>query len=542
MTLLLFFLLLFWLVIVWQKTGYYLWLWQTKEYRVDRMLAQLFEPAGYKLIFTRDFYIKGLALIGIILISSPQEIIPIALLLYGLHALYILSLFFRKRIKFPQTSIKAVLLFSLSLTIQAVPPLYTAHFFNAAQTASLLMIIDIFIPVILTCLVIAFKPITYCAKQIIAVLAKKKRAQFKNLIAIGITGSFGKTSTKEFLAHILASKFKTAYTKDHQNTEIGAARAILAMRQDTQILVAEMAAYRRGDIKEISEVVKPTMGIITAIGSQHLALFGTMEAILDTKFELAKVLPKKGVLIVNWDNEYIRFKVQGSRFKVVIKNSKLNIVRYSLEDERAQVYADTIKESLENIEFTVHYRNERENFQVNLLGKHNVSNILAASAAALTLGVTLKEISEAVSKIQQIPHTMHLHWLPGNIPLIDDSYNASVDGVKAAFAYLKNWQDKKRILVMPSLIELGDKAFILHEELGQEIARVCEAAFITDIKYKEPLWRGWKSAREDANNLHFHVDPQRLIEEVGQVIDEKSVILIEGRVPKEVTDFLLHHQ
>lgn len=539
MILLFSFIFLFWIVVFWQKVGYYLYFWQLKEYRFFRVFSGLQEPFGYSILLTKSFYITLFALF--VFATLGIKSIPLVFPLYLLGAISILYRIFQGELKFPRLTAKSFLLYFLILFAPLIGFFYLP-FFTLEGRIAYLLLVDILTSFIVTSLVVCLKPVTYVAKQFIVMRAKVKRAKLKNLIAVGVTGSFGKTSTKEFLAHILASKSafgeKVAHTKDHQNTEIGSARAILAMPENTQILVAEMAAYQKGDIKEISEVVKPAMGIITAIGPQHLALFGTMETIVDTKFELAKALPRGGTLIVNWDNEYIKLKVKSEKVKV-------NILKYSIENKKADVYADGIKENLESLEFTVHsalpqtvYGNEV--FKVNLIGKHNVSNILAATTAALVLGMTLKEISEALADLASVPHTMHLHWLPDNIPVVDDSYNASVDGVRAALDYLKNWQDKKRILVMPSLIELGEKAFIYHEELGQEIAKVCDTAFITDIKYKEALWRGWKSVNENADNLHFHQDSQRLIQELKQAIDEKSVILIEGRISKEVIDFLLH--
>lgn len=509
----------FWLIVLWSKTGYYVYLWQVKEYRVDRMLVQLKEPFGYSLIVSKNLLVKAFLLVLFIFFMVPIGIGLVAAV-YLLDVVIIGYREIRGGNKFPTLTFKSGTIFLLSWFSMLVWSLAGGGIIS-------LLLLDMAVPFIVTLWVLLFKPVTYGVKQCIVQRAKSKRSQYKNLTASGITGSYGKTSAKEFLAHILAAKFKVAKTKEHQNTEIGSARAILDMPPDTEVLVAEMAAYKKGDIAEISQVAKPTIGIITAIGPQHLALFGSLETILETKFELAAALPKGSTLIVNWDNEYIKKYLQ-------LTSYNLQLVKYSIEDKTADVYASDIKVHPDRLEFIVHYQKEKETFQVNLLGEHNVSNILAATAAALILGMNLADISLVAKTILPMPRTMHLHKGAGGIIFIDDSYNASVQGVKAALEYLELYKERKRIMVMPSLIELGEKGFIYHEELGQEIARHCDYAFITDTKFQEAFLRGWKSVRQDDANLHFQSDLKQLSKDVEAVIAEGAVVLFEGRVPHEI--------
>lgn len=530
--------LIFWIIVLWQNIGYYAYVWQIKDYRFSRIAAHLREPYGYSLIFTKHLYLKIILFLALFLRTGTDSefLYVIFFIVYFFECLVIFHRAIRGKIKFPLFTAKSFLLIIASFA--------TAIVFAVLADKKLLftqsfVAVDIASPLIVSFWVIILKPISYAAKQYIVRRAVKKRAAFTNLIAIGITGSFGKTSVKEFLAHILASKFRVAKTHHHQNTEVGAAHAILGMRGDTEIFVAEMGAYGRGDIKEISEVVNPTMGIITAIGPQHLGLFGSLDAIVETKFELAEVLPKDGALIVNGDNQYIKRKTKNEKRKTTIQNLKL--LRYSVSDKNVDIWASEVKEYLEGLEFTVHCGNEKEDFTVNLLGTYNISNILAAAAAALECRMTLREIKKAAETITPLAGTMHLKQGLGGIAIIDDSYNASVDGVKAALDYMKLYKERTRIVIMPSLIELGEKAFLYHEELGREIAQNMNYAFITDTKYREAIWRGWKSVREDDANLVFQSNPGELIKEVKQVIDKKSVILLEGRIHKEIMAFFLHH-
>ncbi len=522
-----------WLIVFLQRSAYYLYLWQVKEYRFDRMLAQLEEPFGLSLIAGRSFYLKLFLILLFLFFGGLYALLSLLLLL--LYSAEVILTAFRAgkgNLRFPDITPKTSAMFLLIV----VTPFFLASPFSYATYISFiiyLLIIDAFTFALVSFWVLFFKPFTFFAKQMIVARAKRKRNNLKNLIAVGITGSYGKTSTKEILAYILSSRYKTAKTKEHQNTEIGSARAILDMSPDTQILVAEMAAYKKGDIEEISHIVKPDIGIITAIGPQHLALFGSMERIIETKFELARALPKNGTLIVNWDNEYIRRTFQVSSFK-------FQVFKCSLKDKTADIYASDIKIYPERLTFVIHHQEEKEKCEVNLLGKHNISNILAAAGAAITRGMTLKEIALAVKTLSPMPRTMTLRKGKKGVTFIDDTYNSSAGGIRAALEYLTVYKKERRIVIMPSIIELGEKGYVLHEELGQEMAKVCDYAFITDAKFKEAMTRGWKSIKGDEENLHFHDNPMRLAEEAEKNITEESAVLFEGRIPPQVMHYLFH--
>jgi len=524
--------ILLWIGIFFNKAGYYLYLWQVKEYRFRRFLAELKEPGGFAIIINRGFAITALLLIGVI-------VFPLWPLFYSVTLLYFLEFLLLSwrliagQSKLPVFTVKSLLLFLLSFGIPFLGLVYVP-FGTPRDRLIYLLIADIAAPLIVTFFVILLKPFTYLAKQYIVAQAKARRRAFRNLTAIGISGSVGKTSTKEFLAHILGTKFKVAKTREHQNTEIGAARALLGMRRGTEVFVAEMGAYHKGDIKEISDVVKPAIGIITSLGYEHLALFGSLEATIETELELAYILPSDGTLIVNWDNEYIKKALQD-------KPPKPRVLTYSTHDKSADLYASDIKEGLETLSFTMHYKGKSEHLEVQLLGKHNVSNILAAAMAGLHLGMKLKDIASAASTLESLAHTMKFYHGIGQMVIIDDSYNASMEAVKAGFAHAKRYKERTRVVIMPSLIELGDKAQDFHKEIGKAAGEIFDFAFITDKKYESAFIAGWKEGGGDATHLFFRSDPTLLAKTLEQIVDEKTLILIEGRVPRAIASMLLHH-
>lgn len=526
-----------WMIIAWRNIGYIAYLWQVKQYRWDRMISQLREPGGMRLLLNRSVAVKSIfACIALLLGLAWQLGIWFY---YAVYALYILEIgrwiAQGAKAKFPVLTAKTLVIVIASF-ILPLWAIFSLRFLpSIAEFLLWLLIIDIFIPVIVSLAVLILAPFMYAAKQYIVRRAINKRNVLKSLIAIGIGGSVGKTSTKEFLAHILAEKFRVIRTKEHQNTEIGAAKALMRASEDTQVFVAEIGAYRQGDVTEIAHVVKPSIGIITSLGYEHISLFGSLDEILEAEFELAHILDNKGTLIVNADNEYIDKLLQDPSLTC-------RIVRYSLKKKDAQVYASDITLDTESLAFTVHYKKQAVPLRVNLLGKHNISNILAAIAAALQLGMTLKEITHALTTLTPLPRTMHMKKGINNLIIIDDSYNASSESVNAACEYITLHKDKTRIAIMPSLIELGDKSVAIHEQIGEQLATHFAYAIITDTTYQEALETGWRQAKGKTKRLFFVSTPQDAKNILTRIIDNNSVILIEGRIPGGILRTLSHYE
>ena len=296
----------------------------------------------------------------------------------------------------------------------------------------------------------------------------------KKIKVIGITGSYGKTSTKEFLYTILNEKYKVVRTKGNNNTNIGVARTVLnKVNDDYDYFICEMGAYKIGEIEEICNIVKPEIGILTGINEQHLDLFGSIENTIQAKFELIKSLPKDGVAIIN-----SRIKNQESRYLIPPLSKGARGIS-GLDVEKIILYSlkniSDIKVMPDCVEFI--YKNQK--FKANLLGRHYIENLLAAIIAAENLGMNLEEISEAAEKIK--PSKFMMRKLDGlnNSVFIDDSYSANPDGVIAALDYLNEaYRDYKKIIVFPGIIELGNKSEEVHQKLFSKIGEVCDAAYM----------------------------------------------------------------
>ncbi len=443
-----------WFLIFAKLFFFWLWLWQLKEFHWGRFFAHFEAQATRKFLFS----FKGLRFP-----KKTNKIIAISLA----------GIIFEAFILF--------LLLSLSDT----------WFYLS------LLILLLLAPIISSIIILAFQiPTSFMVRKIIND-AGKKRETFKDLLVIGITGSYGKTSVKEFLGEILSQKFNVIKTEKHINAEIGIAKTILEkLKPEHEILIAEIGAYERGKIKEVCQMLKPKIGILTGIGNQHLSTFGSLENIKKAKYELIEGLPKDGVAIIY---------------------------------DKLELTAKNIKVEKESISFSIYSSDGDEaDFRINLLGRQNVINILLAASCAKRLGIGLGEISMACLNIK--PEQGGMKFLKKENPFaIDASYSANYEGVIADLEYLKQYEGRK-IIVMPCLIELNGVAKEVHKKIGRRIAEICDLAIITTADYFNEL-------KNDSQKITLIENPQKIIEKLKKFNNSGDIILLEGRLPRAVVDF-----
>ena len=245
-----------------------------------------------------------------------------------------------------------------------------------------------------------------------------------NPTVIGITGSFGKTSTKEYLAHILNGRFRAYATPKSYNTLMGVCIAInneLTNNFGYDFFIVEMGAYVKGEIKGICDLVKPQIGIVTAVGPQHLERFGSLETTSRAKYELIEALPADGVAVFNWDNPYVRAMYERgypeTRIGVTWQNTDLAM--------QLRFHARNIQTTVDGLQFDVvdTLTGEEQHLTTGLVGQHNVTNILLAVATARHLGMTLPEIALRVASLEPAEHRLQRRTLPGGVTVIDDAYS-----------------------------------------------------------------------------------------------------------------------
>ncbi|MBR6022144.1 MAG: UDP-N-acetylmuramoyl-tripeptide--D-alanyl-D-alanine ligase [Kiritimatiellae bacterium] len=310
--------------------------------------------------------------------------------------------------------------------------------------------------------------------------AKRLLAASPRLKTIGVTGSYGKTSMKFFLRELLRDRFEVLATPGNFNTPLGVTRTVRGSLKPThEIFICEMGARRVGEIREICEIAHPSVGIVTAIGPQHLETFRTVENILSTKFELADALPPGGMLFLNGDDPLIREKAA----------SYLSKTFYFCETTGDGYQARDVAVSPFGTEFSVVAPDgATERFQMKLLGKHNVLNVVGAIAVAHSLGIPLKDLKAPVRRLRPVEHRMQLRDR-GNVTIIDDAYNSNPAGARAAVETLA-MMDGLRILVTPGMVELGEREFECNREFGARAAACCDFILLVGRKRAVPIRQG----------------------------------------------------
>ncbi|MBR1925233.1 MAG: UDP-N-acetylmuramoyl-tripeptide--D-alanyl-D-alanine ligase [Clostridia bacterium] len=352
--------------------------------------------------------------------------------------------------------------------------------------------------------------------------AEKKLSQFPNLIRIGITGSYGKTTIKNALKVILSEKYSVCITPQNYNTPMGITKTVLNdLKLTHQIFIAEMGARKVGDIKELCEIVKPTYGIIGTIGEQHMATFGSFENVKRTKAELADFLGKDGFCVFNGDNEKsleIAERFVGERSVVAIEN-------------KFKIYAKNIKTSTKGTDFEICVGDNAIKCNTKLLGEHNIINILLCVPMALKLGLNLKEIANGISKISPVEHRLQLVNAPNNVIILDDTYNASIEGSRRALEVLSMFNDRRKIVITPGLVELGTMERLANYEFGERISEIADIVIIVNHTNEIALKQGLIDKEFDEEKIYNAENTIKAQEILTKIIKQNDVILWENDLP-----------
>lgn len=328
--------------------------------------------------------------------------------------------------------------------------------------------------------------------------AKRILSHMPDMKIVGITGSYGKTSTKHYLNRILSEHFSVLMTPGSYNTPMGVIRTVREMLQPyNEVFIVEMGAKNVGDIKEICNLVNPQMGIITAVGPQHLETFKNIENVQKTKFELIDSLPADGFAVLNNDFEYIANRE--------VKN--VSVKRYAVNTSvSADYHAEDVKYSASGTTFTIVGDGKRMELETKLVGECNISNLMGAVILAMKLGVPEQKIKYAVSKIAQVEHRLNMKRTPTGVVIIDDAFNSNPDGSRMALDVLGSMTGGKRIVITPGMIELGDKQDYYNAKFGEHITETCDVAIIVGKYNRESIVNGIKSKGWEEGEKLYIVD------------------------------------
>lgn len=413
----------------------------------------------------------------------------------------------------------------LTLTFVIIYTLFTFIFFKINNPWNYIMFgclasFNVFILYIIN---IINKPIEKVVYIYYFKKAEKKLKDYKSMKVIGITGSYGKTSSKNILNDILKIKYDTLPSPQNYNTPYGLMLTINNyLDKFNEYFIAEMGACEAGQIKELCDFVKPKYGIITKIGVAHLDSFKTEKNIIDTKFELIESLPNDGIGILNMDDlKQVNHKIK----------NKCNIYWVSIDNHLADLYATDIKYSSSGVVFNAVFKNDKGKYQFEskLLGKANVYNILSGIMLGKKLGMTIEELQRGVKGILPIEHRLKVKRM-NDMTIIDDAYNSNPEGTKNALETLSLMPGKK-VVVTPGMIELKDKEYQLNYEFGIDISKVADVVILVGKKQTKAIFDALKEVKFKEKNIYI-IDDVKLSFAIIRKLNDKNVyVLLENDLP-----------
>lgn len=329
--------------------------------------------------------------------------------------------------------------------------------------------------------------------------AQKILGDRADLIKIGITGSYGKTSAKFFLAAILSEKYNTLATPSSFNTPMGVSRVVREqLKGEHQVFIAEMGARHVGDIKEMCELVHPKYGVITSVGPQHLETFFTQDNITATKYELIEALPDDGAAVFADDGGIVK-----SLYDKTEKPAKLlaGSARHGLgaraEDVEIGPWGSRFSLILKD--------GDKAKCETKVLGAHNIQNLLAACTLADALGMTAEQIAAGVAKTEPVEHRLQILPSGNGVTIIDDAFNANPSGARAALDVLRLFP-QKRVIVTPGMVELGDRQTELNREFGKAMMGAVDAAIVVGQTNAQAITEGLLEAGFPKESIHLARD------------------------------------
>lgn len=518
--------LIFYFIYTFWKINKDVHMFQQNSYRNERYVTWLNKNKAKAFNYKKII----LPLIGGILIFLLGSIYGIifwsvsylVLFLFRKKETQIIKLKYTNRVKRLIVTISALFLIITALLI-FIPSIMSYVQINICITLLVLTIMEILSPYIIMLSNIINTPIEKSRSRYYYNDAKKKISSMKELTVIGITGSYGKTSTKHVINKILSKKFNVLMTPENYNTTMGLIRTIREYLKPTHnVLIAEMGARNIGDIKEICDLVSPKYGVLTSVGPMHLETFKTIENIRKTKYELIESIPKDGIGFLSLDDENI---------KAIDKTAECKHIYYGISSNGLKYWAEDIKYTSKGSVFTVCKEDgTRAVFQTKLLGKLNIYNILSGAAIASEMGMDLNTISYAVRDLEQVEHRLELKKLSDTLTIIDDAYNSNPRGSRMALEVLSQMEGI-RVLITPGMVELGDKEYEFNKAFGSFAADCCDYIVLVGNKQTIPIQDGLKEKNYAKEKYFIAKNFSEGFNHIKSTIKDKCIVLMENDLP-----------
>ena len=392
----------------------------------------------------------------------------------------------------------------------------------AGRILSASLLLPAISPLLLALAALLVLPVEKLIQRLYLRDAMKRLDAMPELIKIGITGSYGKTSAKFMLETILSEKYRVLVTPGSFNTSMGVTRIIRErLAPEHQVFIAEMGARHMGDIRLLCKLVRPRYGILTSVGPQHLETFYTQENICKEKFELARAIPADGAMVFAADgglNEGLYEKCRAPKHLSGKRAQGMGLMardvevgpwgsRFILTDGRQEVPCET-----------------------KLLGSHNIDNLLMACTLARTLGMDLAAIARGVGRTRPVEHRLQLLETGNGITVIDDAFNANPVGANAALDTLRGFTGR-RFIVTPGFVELGSEEAKYNRAFGEHMAECVDVAVLVGRRHTAPIAEGLRGKGFAEENLHIVGSLDEATALLGGLLRVGDTVLYENDLP-----------
>ena len=415
------------------------------------------------------------------------------------------------------------------------------------------ILLELFSPLITAFGVLITYPIAFIKRKFLIGKAKQKYSQLTKIKTIAVTGSYGKSTTKELIYQLLDPKFKVVKTQKNNNTDIGVAQTILKdVKKNTEVFIAEMGAYKIGEIKDICDIAEPDIAVVTGIDQQHVTLYGGIPQILKSSYEVIEALKSDGLAVLNGDNEYciklaektkkrkkLYFSIRNSERVDVVdvsdaptEHTKQTLLHKVTFPGTENIFVSEIYETSKGLTFKLNF--DKESYQVNSNLKviYNISNLLSAVLCAFELGMTMQEIVDEInSKNFKVPY-LNIYDGINDSKILDDGYNINPTGFMAAINFLDGLKIKGGKWIMTQgMIELGDERVQVYRKVAKLIIDKIDFLYTSDKYLVEEV----KKIKPDYKAV--------LVKSVFDfpiyykaLVKKDQIVLIEGAFPQIVLD------
>lgn len=348
-------------------------------------------------------------------------------------------------------------------------------------------------------------------------IAEYKRSLY-NIPVIQVTGSVGKTSTRDIIANVIRTKYKTLQTEGNLNNHIGLPTTILKLK-DHEALVVESGMNHLGEISYLGKITKPTIAVITNVGTAHIGLLGSRENILKAKLEILENLKPEGTIVINNDNDMLN---KWAKEDQVYKKYTFGI------DEKSDVMAYNIKIGNNSSTYNVKINNEEYTVNVPVSGKHFVYNSLCAIAVGNLLGISSENIIKGIETFSLTKNRMEVVKVKDNVTVINDAYNASYDSMKPALEYLSELPANRKIAVLGDMFELGEFSEEIHRKVGIEVVTHKIDILVTVGKLAKYIAEEAKYLRMPEENIISLETTEEASEYLNEILQKDDAVLLKA--------------